>query len=54
MARCRYDQERFTNLTARIAWSLDGFNRREFEAVAGTAGVKPFRPGENVPDWKQG
>lgn len=37
-----------------IAWSLEGFNKRELEAVAGRAGVKPFRPGEKVPDWKAG
>jgi len=37
-----------------IAWSLEGFNKREFEAVAGQAGVSPFRPGENVPEWKAG
>jgi len=37
-----------------IAWSLEGFNRREFEAVAATAGVSPFRPGEQVPEWKAG
>jgi hypothetical protein len=37
-----------------IAWSLEGFNKREFVAVAGQAGVNPFRPGENVPEWKAG
>ena len=37
-----------------IAWSLEGFNKREFVAVAGQAGVHPFRPGENVPEWKAG
>jgi len=37
-----------------IAWSLEGFNKREFLAVAGQAGVNPFRPGENVPEWKAG
>ena len=37
-----------------IAWSLEGFNKREFEAVAGRVGVKPFRRGEKVPDWKAG
>lgn len=37
-----------------IAWSLEGFNKREFLAVAGQAGVDPFRAGENVPEWKAG
>lgn len=37
-----------------IAWSLEGFNKREFVAVAGQAGVNPFQPGENVPEWKAG
>jgi len=37
-----------------IAWSLEGFNKREFRAVAAQAGVDPFRPGENVPEWKAG
>jgi len=37
-----------------IAWSLEGFNKREFVAVAGQAGVNPFRPDENVPEWKAG
>jgi peroxiredoxin len=37
-----------------IAWSLEGFNKREFLAVAGQAGVNPFHPGENVPEWKAG
>lgn len=38
----------------RIAWSLEGFNKREFAELARQAGVKPFRPGENVPEWKAG
>ena len=37
-----------------IAWSMEGFNRREFEAIAGQAGVHPFRPDEKVPEWKSG
>lgn len=37
-----------------IAWSLEGFNKREFEVIAGQAGVRPFRPDENVPEWKSG
>ncbi|MGA2132831.1 MAG: TlpA disulfide reductase family protein [Bryobacteraceae bacterium] len=37
-----------------IAWSLEGFSKREFVAVAGQAGVTPFLAGENVPEWKAG
>jgi len=37
-----------------ISWSLEGFVKREFEAVAAQAGVQPFRQGENVPEWKAG
>jgi len=37
-----------------IAWSLEGFVKREFLAMAGQAGVDPFRPGVNVPEWKAG
>jgi peroxiredoxin len=37
-----------------ISWSLEGFIKREFLAVAGQAGVNPFRAGEDVPEWKAG
>jgi len=37
-----------------IAWSLEGFNRRELLAVSSYAGMNPFLPGENVPEWKAG
>jgi peroxiredoxin len=37
-----------------IAWSLEGFNKREFEAIGGQAGVYPFRADEKVPEWKSG
>ena len=37
-----------------ISWSLEGFNKRELEALAGQAGIALFRPDENVPDWKAG
>jgi peroxiredoxin len=37
-----------------IAWSLEGFNKREFVALAAQAGVTPFQPDENVPEWKAG
>ena len=38
----------------KIVWSLEGFNRREILAVASYAGMSPFLPGENVPEWKAG
>jgi peroxiredoxin len=37
-----------------IARSMEGFNKKEFLEVAAQAGVHPFRPGENVPEWKAG
>ena len=37
-----------------IAWSLEGFIKKEFVELAGRAGVDPFPPGENVPEWKAG
>jgi peroxiredoxin len=37
-----------------IGWVQEGFNRREVLAVAGKAGVNPFRSGEYVPEWKAG
>ncbi len=37
-----------------IAWSLEGFHKRELLEVAAQAGVDPFLPGENVPEWKAG
>lgn len=38
----------------RIAQSFAGFSKRDLEAVGERAGVKPFRPEDNVPDWKAG
>jgi peroxiredoxin len=38
----------------KIMWSLEGFNRREILAVSSYAGMNPFQPGENVPEWKAG
>ena len=37
-----------------IAWSLEGFVKREFLEMASVAGVEPFRPDEKVPEWKAG
>jgi peroxiredoxin len=38
----------------RITQSFAGFSKRDLEAVGERAGVKPFRPEDNVPDWKAG
>jgi len=37
-----------------IAWSMEGFNKRELETIAAQAGVQPFRADERVPEWKSG
>jgi peroxiredoxin len=37
-----------------IAKAFSGFSKRDLEAVGERAGVKPFRPDDNVPDWKAG
>jgi peroxiredoxin len=37
-----------------IAQAFSGFSKRDLEAVGERAGVKPFRPEDNVPDWKAG
>jgi peroxiredoxin len=37
-----------------IAWSLEGFVKKEFLEMAARAGVDPFRPDEKVPEWKAG
>ena len=39
---------------AQISKSFSGFSKRDLEAVGERAGVKPFRPDDNVPDWKAG
>lgn len=33
---------------------IEGWARQDIEALAKTAGVAPFRPGENPPQWKAG
>jgi len=33
---------------------MEGWSKTEIEWLGGRAGVKPFRPGENVPAWKAG
>ena len=37
-----------------IAQAFSGFSKRDLEAVGERAGVKPFQPEDNVPDWKAG
>lgn len=37
-----------------ISWSMEGFTRKEMEALGEKTGVQPFRPGERIPDWKAG
>jgi peroxiredoxin len=37
-----------------VSWSVDGFSKRELEALGRRAGVAPFLPGEYVPEWKAG
>src|SRR5579862_8229704 len=37
-----------------VAWSLEGFNKREFVEVASQAGVQPFAADEDVPEWRAG
>jgi peroxiredoxin len=37
-----------------IARAFSGFSKRDFEAVGQLAGVKPFLPEDNVPEWKAG
>jgi len=37
-----------------IAQAFSGFSKRDLEAVGERAGVKPFRPEDNVPEWKAG
>lgn len=37
-----------------ISWLLEGFVKREIQSLAGKFGVNPFRPDENVPEWKAG
>jgi peroxiredoxin len=37
-----------------ISMAVEGFSKAELEAIGRRAGVEPFRPGENVPEWKPG
>jgi peroxiredoxin len=37
-----------------VTKSFSGFSKRDLEAVGDRVGVKPFRPEDNVPEWKAG
>ncbi|HVN04780.1 MAG TPA: TlpA disulfide reductase family protein [Bryobacteraceae bacterium] len=37
-----------------IAWSVEGFNKREFTELAEQAGVDLFGPDEDFPQWRAG
>ena len=37
-----------------ISLASEGFIKRDIEAIAGRAGVVPFRPDEKIPEWKAG
>jgi peroxiredoxin len=38
----------------RVSKSFNGFSKRDIEELGERAGVMPFRPDENVPEWKAG
>ncbi|HEX6894398.1 MAG TPA: TlpA disulfide reductase family protein [Bryobacteraceae bacterium] len=38
----------------RVSKSFSGFSKRDLEEVGARAGIAPFRPDENVPEWKAG
>jgi peroxiredoxin len=37
-----------------ISHVSEGWSKREIEWLGGKAGVRPFRAGDNVPEWKAG
>jgi peroxiredoxin len=37
-----------------ISLASEGFIKRDIEAIAGRAGVEPFRADEKIPEWKAG
>jgi hypothetical protein len=37
-----------------ISLASDGFVKKDLETIGKRAGVKPFGPDENVPEWKAG
>ena len=38
----------------RVSKAFSGFSKRDLEEVGDRAGTAPFRPGDNVPEWKAG
>nr|AER58208.1 redoxin domain-containing protein [uncultured Acidobacteriota bacterium] len=42
------------NKDGQIALAFSGFSKRDLEKVGERAGVKPFQPEDNVPEWKAG
>ena len=38
----------------KISTAFSGFSKRDFEALGERAGVKPFQPSDQVPEWKAG
>jgi peroxiredoxin len=38
----------------KISWTLEGFSKKDLEQLGARVGVKPFKPGEDVPEWKAG
>ncbi len=37
-----------------ISYVSEGWSKKEIEGLGAKAGVRPFRPGERVPEWKPG
>jgi peroxiredoxin len=42
------------NKDGHVAQAFSGFSKRDLEALGERAGVQPFRPEDNVPEWKSG
>jgi peroxiredoxin len=38
----------------KVSWSLSGFHKKEIETLGAKLGVRPFLPGEQVPEMKSG
>ncbi len=43
-----------TEPDGKVSWTLEGFSRKDLEALGRRVGAAPFHPGERVPDWKGG
>ena len=37
-----------------VATAFNGFSKRDLESLGERAGVRTFRPDDNVPEWKAG